>query len=334
MAPRSLVVPDANHNPENICTLKMQLSWTMLIALMKLKGFGRRRALEVIRRTPTESSAEACVDAMTSSVQRLYPAEVSPAAISNAWSKSEDELARTIAAGISIAALHDEHFPDRLRHIPNPPAILYAMGSLNAMRVSKSLAVVGTQKPTPYGEIVARRSAAVAVEQGFSIVSGLARGCDTHAHIGCVESSGTGVAVLGSGLDKLFPASNQELADLLVEHGGCLVSEYPLGARPTKWSFAERDRIQSGLADAVLVIETDVVGGTMHTVGYARQQKRPLACIVHPGRYRDEPKTKGNQKLQSEGGVTPISSGSALNDFLGGTLCAQIDGQADLLVRS
>lgn len=330
MALGSLVMHDAKHPSDNIDALTMQLSWTMLIALMKLKGFGRRSTLEVKQRTPTESNAEACIDAMTSSIERLYPARASASAISNAWRRSEDELARTIEAGISVVALHDQDFPQRLRNIPNPPVILYVRGSLLATRTSKCLAVVGTQEPTLYGKAVANKSAATAVEHGFTIVSGLARGCDTHAHEGCVESSGIGVAVLGNGLDKLYPASNQKLADLLVEHDGCLVSEYPLGSRPTKWSFAERDRIQSGLADAVLVIETDVVGGTMHTVGYARKQRRPLACIVHPEKYRREPKTRGNRQLQNQGAI-PVSDGDALVDFLEGIPCAQLDGPADLL---
>lgn len=302
----------------------------MLLALMKLRGFGRRRALEVKRRTPTESSPEACVDAMTWSVEQLYPARASAEEISDAWSKSEDELARTIAAGIEVVTLYDDGFPRRLRRIPDPPAVLYVRGSLLATATSKSLAVVGTQEPTYYGEIVAKRSAVAAVECGFTIVSGLARGCDTQAHTGCVEASGTGVAVLGTGLDRLYPASNRELADLLVEHGGCLISEYPLGARPTKWSFAERDRIQSGLADAVLVIETDVVGGTMHTVGYARRQKRPLACIVHPARCRHEPKARGNRRLQREGAI-PVANGDALVDFLGSVSCAKGGSQTELL---
>ena len=320
----------ASHTSGHVEMLARQLSWTMLITLMKLKGFGRRRAIEVKRRTPTESCAEACVDAITASVQRLYPAQASARTISDAWNKSEAEVARTIEAGVRIVGLHDDDFPSRLRHVPDPPAVLYIRGSLAATKTPKGLAVVGTQSPTSYGEIVARRSAVSAVERGFTIVSGLARGCDTHAHMGCVESGGMGIAVLGAGVDRVYPASNCELADLLVEHGGCLVSEYALGAKPTRWSFAERDRIQSGLADAVLVIETDVVGGTMHTVGYARRQKRPLACIVHPKAYRHEPKTRGNQKLRREG-VVPVPNGDALGDFLEGVPHGKRGDQMELL---
>lgn len=289
----------------------------MLIAVMKLKGFGRRKAIEIVKQTPAESCAEACVEALMSSVERLYPDRASVDAISSAWYTSEEEFVQTVEAGVSVVACHDRDFPTRLRRIPDPPAILYVRGSLKAMNTTKSLAVVGTQEPTSYGEVVAKRSAKSAAASGFTIVSGLARGCDTHAHAGCVEASGVGVAVFGTGLDRLYPASNQNLADRILENSGCLVSEYALGVRPTKWSFAERDRIQSGLSDAVLVIETDVVGGTMNTVRYARQQKRPLACIVHPEKYKDERKTKGNQELQRSGWAAPVADENALARFLG-----------------
>ena len=302
----------------------------MLIALMKLKGFGRRTALEIVNRTPAESCAETCVEALTSSVERLYPTRTSADAISDAWHRSAEELARTIAAGISVVAFHDRDFPMRLRRIPDPPAILYVQGNVAAMSTTKSLAVVGTQEPTPYGKAVAKRSAKSAVEDGFSIVSGLARGCDTYAHVGCVEASGVGVAVLGAGLDRLYPASSQDLADKILENNGCLVSEYALGTKPTKWSFAERDRIQSGLSDGVLVIETDVVGGTMHTVRYARQQKRPLACIIHPEKYLHAPKTKGNQKLRRDGWAAPVSDRNSLSSFFDFVSYVKTDRSMDI----
>ena len=299
----------------------------MLIAIMKLRGFGRRTALEIVARTPPEFCAEAGVEALVSSVERLYPARTSRDAILDAWHRSVAELGQTTAAGIGVVAFHDEDYPKRLRHIPDPPAILYVRGRSAAMSAPKSIAVVGTQNPTAYGSTVAERSAKFAVENGFSVVSGLARGCDTYAHVGCVEAAGVGVAVMGTGLDRLHPRSNYALADRILESGGCLVSEYALGTRPTKWSFAERDRIQSGLSDGVLVIETDVVGGTMHTVRYARRQGRPLGCIVHPDEYLNATKARGNQKLRRDGWATPVSDKNALLSFLDLTSC---DNSADM----
>ncbi len=106
-------------------------------------------------------------------------------------------------------------------------------------------------------------------------MSGLARGCDTHAHEGCLEAGGVGVAVLAHGLDRKIPA----LAERLLERGGALVSEYPIGTPPRGYAFVERDRLQSGLSDAVLVIETGAHGGAMHALREARRQGRPFACL-------------------------------------------------------
>lgn len=303
----------------------------MLVTIMKLKGFGRRRALQVVDLCMPESCAEACIEALTSTVETLYPARTSAYAVSDAWRRGVEDLERATAAGVDVVAFHEEDFPPRLRFIPDPPAVLYVRGKLGAMCKGKSLAVVGMEEPTPYGRVVARRSAEYAVENGFSIVSGLARGCDTYAHTGCVEMSGVGVGVLGTGLDRLYPASNRGLAERLLENEGCLVSEYALGTRPTKWTFAERDRIQSGLSDGVLVIETDVVGGTMHTVRYARQQNRPLACIFHPEKYLHASETKGNQKLQQEGWAIPVSDRNALLEFFDLVACPRTTTNVDLL---
>ena len=228
------------------------------------------------------------------------------------------ELARGREMGVQAISFHDETYPARLRATPDPPAVLFVRGSAQGLQAAKALAVVGTREPTSFGQEVAQRSGRAAAEAGYVIVSGLALGCDTHAHEGCLEAQGIGVAVLAHGLDKVYPATNRGLADRLLEHGGCLTSEYPVGASPVRSAFAERDRIQSGLSNGVLVIETDVRGGTMHTVRFARDQGRTLACIDHPERYRWEDKTRGNRKLIDEGCASPIANGDALTGFLNG----------------
>jgi DNA processing protein len=175
---------------------------------------------------------------------------------------------------------------------------------------------------------VAERLASSAAISGFAIVSGLAHGCDTLAHKGCVDVGGVGVAVLAHGLDKVYPAANKSLAQKLLDCGGCLVSEYPLGMTPMKTAFAERDRLQSGLSDCVLVIETDVKGGTMHTVRFARQQDRLLACIDHPEAWWGQPKVQGNRQMIADRWAVPIADGDALASLLG-RLRARTNSDAD-----
>ena len=281
-----------------------------LTALMKLKGVGRRAALRIVHGPIPDSDAREII------ADRAMRAKLPETELLNAWDRAEFELENTKASGIKFYSFHDEGYPERLRNIPDPPAVLYVKGDVSGLHAPKCLAVVGTREPTPYGEVVARKSAATAAEAGFIIVSGLAHGCDTLGHEGCLDAHGVGVAVMAHGLDKVYPAANRGLASRLLENGGCLVSEYPLGVTPMRTAFAERDRVQSGLSDAVLVIETDVKGGTMHTVRFSREQKRILACIDHPDKWKGEDKTKGNQMMIAERWARGIADGAALTQLL------------------
>jgi len=283
-----------------------------LMALMKLKGVGRRGALRLLLRTPERFDASGLCEIVrsTRSLSELS------GQVRDSWSRAADQLHGYADMGIYSLGFFDDAYPVKLRAIPDPPAVLFVKGSIAGLHTPHAIAVVGTREPTAYGAKVARRSAASASEAGFVIVSGLALGCDTAGHEGCLDVRGTGVVVLAQGLDRVYPAANRELAERLLEGGGCLVSEYPIGVAPTRSAFVERDRIQSGLSDAVLVIETDVVGGTMHTVRFSQEQGRSLACIQHPVQWQSEAKTRGNQKLIAAGEAVPIADGEALSAFL------------------
>jgi DNA processing protein len=284
-----------------------------LVALMKLRGVGRRKALrsysppaDVVDESSHFAYFMQCVRSASLPEDEARPA----------WTKAKDEIARSDAAGIESIAYYDSDYPARLRDIADPPAVLFVKGNPAALHSTKSVAIVGTREPTSYGAKVAHRSGQAAASADFVVVSGLAHGCDTKAHEGCTEAEGVGVAVLAHGLDRIYPAANRALADRLLHLNGCLVSEYPIGMTPMRTAFAERDRIQSGLSDGVLVVETDLKGGTMHTVRFAEDQKRLLACVWHPERLRSEPKTQGNQSLISENRAFAVADGSDLSDFL------------------
>ncbi len=289
-----------------------------LLSLMKLKGVGRVKALQIVGAPMIETGSESCRDELMDGMARANLDAVGSIELADAWKQSEDQLERGRELGVRAFSYHDDGYPARLRMTPDPPAVLFVKGSEEGLHASRGLAVVGTREPTSYGRKVAQRSGRIAAEVGFVVVSGLARGCDTHAHEGCLEGCGVGVVVLAHGLDKVYPAANCGLAERLLENGGCLTSEYPVGTSPVRSAFAERNRIQSGLSDGVLVIETDVRGGTMHTVRFARDQGRALACIDHAKRYRSEDKTRGNQTLIADGCAIPIRDGDALTRFLKG----------------
>ena len=229
------------------------------------------------------------------------------------------EAARALEAAMkdraAVLGFDDEEYPARLRSIEDPPLLLFIKGNRSCLQGSNLIAVVGTRTPTEYGLEKGFAIGKHLAQKGIVVVSGLARGCDTAAHRGCLNGRGSTIAVLPSGFDAVYPEENRVLAEEIIINQGCLVSEYPLGEMPKRHYFIERDRIQSGLSEAVVVIETMVKDGTMHTVGFALRQKRRLAVLRHPQELADHPAAQGNQRLLLEG-LTPISSIRDLDQFI------------------
>jgi DNA processing protein len=304
----------------------VSLNATALVALMRLRGVGRRKALHLLNAMDRDLDHTSYRAAILNKAGR---AGLSESELQKAWSQAEEQLEASMSAGVHAFSFDDAGYPERLRHIPDPPAVLFVKGEVAGLHASRTLAVVGTREPTLYGAKVARKSGQTVAEAGFAVVSGLAHGCDTLGHEGCLDGKGIGVAVMAHGLDRVYPAANRSLAERLLEGGGCLVSEYPIGITPIRTAFAERDRIQSGLSDGVLVIETDVKGGTMHTVRFAREQVRALACVAHPEKWLCEEKTRGNQKLIADCWARPITDGESLLIFLNGIIPLRTTSDAD-----
>ena len=287
----------------------------VLLSLSRLKGMKNRKALEMFSAAVDKLGYLDPHDFFLSLArERLESTD----GYEEAWANSARWLKEGQDAGVQALPFFDEHYPQRLRDIDDPPVVLFVKGSVDALHSHRSVAIVGTRKPTHFGERAAQKAGRLAAESGIVVVSGLALGCDAKAHEGCVEARGAGVAVLAHGLDRVYPAANRDLADRLLSCGGCLVSELPVGVKPARWTFAYRDRIQSGLSDRVLVVETDVKGGTMHTVDFSRKQQRPLACIDHPQQFHSASQTQGNQRLIQEGSAVGIGDQTALERFLRG----------------
>jgi len=267
--------------------------------LLHLPGVGRKTILRAIRENHSPS--------IQSAVDRLCQ-KASNFDLQEATSHANRVVHRSAREKIHIISIFDDLFPTSLRAIDDPPLLLHVKGDLNALANPNAVAVIGTREPTAFGVESARRIASSFARARVTVVSGLALGCDTAAHAGCLSADGTTVAVMAHGLDKVYPAENKPLAAELLAKGGCLVSEYEIGQRAFRTSFVERDRIQSGLAKAVVVVETGVTGGSMHTVRFARAQHRIVACLRHPPAYADQEKTFGNKKLIEEGQALPLAS--------------------------
>lgn len=178
----------------------------------------------------------------------------------------------------AIDILH-KNFPKKLKLIKNAPQVLFYKGNYNAIINENTLAIIGSRDASKEGQENAYKMADLFAKENYSIISGLAIGCDTHAHNGCLDAKGRTVAVLSSGLNTIYPIKNIELAERIVDNDGCLLSEYPIGVTSFKNNFVERDRIESGLSLGTIVIEANIKSGSMHTANFTLEQKRVLACF-------------------------------------------------------
>lgn len=205
------------------------------------------------------------------------------------------ELARVRESGFSLLTWDDAEYPDRLREVSSPPAVLYVWGELTA-RDRWAAAVVGTRRPTSYGLAVGRDLSAGLASAGICVVSGLARGVDAAAHKAALEANGRTIAVLGSGLDVIYPAEHRLMAHSIAENGA-VISEYPLGTRPEPGNFPPRNRIISGLSLAVIIVEAGEGSGALITAHFAAEQGREVFSV--PGSILSRASRGTNRLIQN-----------------------------------
>ena len=219
-------------------------------------------------------------------------------------------------SNITVLEQNNINFPNKLISIPSSPTKLYCRGDISILN-NKSVAIIGTRNPTEFGRKAALRLAEIFVNNGFTIVSGLALGCDTYAHEGCLNANGKTIAVLAHGLNTIYPKENKKLSEKILENGGCLISEYPINTKIEKYNFIHRNRLQSGLSYGVIVIETDIIGGTMHTVNHAINQNKLIGVLGgHSEKYINENSVKGNHKLLENKEHHKLSSQREIDNFI------------------
>ncbi len=289
-----------------------------ILTLQNIKGFGIKSVLFInnnynISQLPIPELRDLLIDANIKNKRITIPLI---SELEDAKHKAEKIIEASENHGISIVGLNDDNYPHLLKQISDPPTILYCKGNMEALQASYNLAVIGTREPSEYGLKVGRRLSQVFAENEICIISGLAKGCDTVAHLGCIDAKGVTIAVLAHGLEKIYPKINTSLAESILDNNGCLISEYPVGTKSRPNFFIERDRIQSGLSNGVVVIETDIKGGTMHTVSFARKQNRLVAALnSHSDSWRQHRKFLGNLSIIKNGGI-PLSSSEEINLFI------------------
>ena len=230
------------------------------------------------------------------------------------WQKQVDldaELKRIAAAGVTVVTRDDAEYPKNLREVYDPPLVLYVKGALTG-KDAVSIAIVGSRRTTLYGQEMARKLAYQLARVGVTVVSGLARGIDTCAHKGALQAKGRTVAVLGCGIDVVYPAENKKLAEEIVETGGAVVSEFPFGVQPDRQTFPMRNRIVSGWSLGVLVVEANLQSGALITAGFAAEQGRHVFAV--PGR-ADSALAKGSNKLIKDGAKLTEDVEDVLGEF-------------------
>lgn len=263
-----------------------------LLALSMLKGVGPA----TLRKMAGMANFET---ATPESMSYQFPANSTILRDVQSWTQAlegaEKQIEEAERYGAQILSPLDPDYPTLLAATKDDPFLLFVRGAL-ALEPNKSVAVIGTREPTKHGILIAQRISQYLAEQGWSVVSGLAKGCDAIAHQAALDNDGHTVAVLAHGLHTVSPKANAILAEDILNKGGALVSEYRFGVEPRPEFFVKRDRTQAGLAQGVVMIQSDLKGGSLHASRAALDYGRWLAAPYPTDldRINSEPKVQAN----------------------------------------
>ncbi|MFL6227245.1 MAG: DNA-processing protein DprA [Pyrinomonadaceae bacterium] len=248
------------------------------IALNMTPGVGPRAAARLLERF---GSAEGVYAALRAELERLRlkPEAVESIVLRDRHEAAQAELERVRELGADVLVLDDGTYPQLLREISDPPITLYVRGDWAACFDAPCVAVVGSRRCSTYGQNVATMLARDLASRGVCVVSGLARGIDAAAHRGALEAGGRTVAVLGTGVDEVYPRDHEKLADEILSRGGALVSQFPLGTPPIPENFPYRNRIISGLSLGTVLVEAAENSGSLITARLAMEQNREVFAV-------------------------------------------------------
>jgi DNA processing protein len=282
------------------------------LALTMIPGLGGTVIRELLKRfgdpeTILEASVEDLLE--TEGVRREIARKISGKKF---VSDPEDEWRKVEAFGARIIAFADSGYPEYLKELRYPPIVLYAHG-LDIPAADNLIAVIGSRNPTHYGLNAAERMGMGLAKRGAGVVSGMAMGIDAAAHWGCLRSGGFPVAVLGTGVDVVYPASNRKLWEQVVQRG-LVLSEFPMGTPPEPRNFPIRNRIISGLSKGVVVVEASRKSGSLITANFALDQGREVFAV--PGSI-DSFKSTGTHMLIKQGAKLVENADDVLEEFDG-----------------
>lgn len=262
-----------------------------ILALSMLSGVGPVALRKASRVFGFEDKT---VDQLGTEVPAIARAIAPVGAWSKALEQAEKQAELAEQSGARILCPMDSEYPQLLALTKDDPFLLWVRGEL-APFPDKSVAIIGTREPTHHGEVITKRITQFFVEQRWSVVSGLALGCDAIAHRTTIEAGGHTVAVLAHGLQTVAPKKHIRLAEEIVKNGGALVSQYPMGREAIPQQFVQRDRTQAGMSQGVVMIQSDLQGGSLHASRSAIDYGRWLA-VPYP---TEADRTSGAQKAKA-----------------------------------
>ncbi len=303
----------------------MLINTKFYAAFASNEGFGSRLVKKLYDLTGDIQSAWEC------DLPLLYKIEGMTARRADNFLKLRDkispdeELEKVQNSGVSLISYEDIDYPELLAQIADPPMWLYYQGNRELFENKYKVAVVGSRKSSSVGRATLSKIISEYKNSDLCIVSGLALGIDTTAHQSALENNLATIAVLGSGLKRIYPAKNKELFNDILEKGGLVLSEYPINADPIAYHFPQRNRIVSGLSPCTLVAEATLKSGALITARLCLEQNRELMCI--PGAISN-PATEGIYKLLKDGAGI-VTSGTDLLNIMGWTL-SKIQNENDI----
>lgn len=291
--------------------LTIMTSREALIALNMLPKIGPVRVRHLM---DALGSAEAILSADTHRLQSVSGIGPETALVIRGWESRIDlsaELHDASQRGVRIITQGDPHYPETLKQSYDPPLVLYVWGDVKE-EDRHALGIVGSRRCSHYGTHSARQFSFQLATCGFTIISGLARGIDTHAHEGAIAANGRTIAVIGSGIGQVYPPENMGLAEKIADGHGAVVSEFPLNTPPSKKTFPMRNRIVAAWSQAILVVECPAWSGALITANLAGEMGKPIYAV--PGQI-DRPTSAGCNNLIRDGAILVTGGQDILDDL-------------------
>jgi len=267
-----------------------------LLILSKIKGIGPRALIQLseIKNFDLLSFSELAEE------HKVLKKKLEDIDLLDAEKEAQYDITEAENSSSKIISILDNIYPVLMRDIIDRPAIIYIKGNFH-FQENKSIAIIGTREPTEHGKIITERISEFFIENNYSIISGLAIGCDTLAHEVAVENSVHTVAVLSHGLQTIAPKQNMDLAKKILDTGGLLLTEYPFGTPVRPFQYVQRDRIQAALSKAVVMILSDLKGGSLHASSAILKYNRILAVPFPTNQdiKNNSPKIEANKLIAS-----------------------------------